>query len=489
MTIAVKQTELFVQNLHARMPFRYGLATLERVPHLILRATCEVDGRPHVGYAADTLPPKWFVKRIEDSYRHEVADMLHVIESACGFAEQLGEHRTAFDLWQAVYAQQMRWATGEEDYPPLLWNFGVSFIERAAIDAACRAAETPFAAALRDGTLGIKLSEIHKPLAEFEPKNLLPQRPLNTLAVRHTVGLTDPITDGEIDPGARLDDGLPQSLEAAIDAYGLRWFKIKLTGSPEDDAQRLAALASLFERKGIHDFRFTLDANENYMQLVTFRELWEQLVADAVVGPFLKRMICVEQPLHRDVAMSMMHEEEVAGWEGRPPMIIDESDDRLDALPEALEAGYVGTAHKNCKGVFKGVANACLLEYHRRSYPDLTYLMTAEDLATVGPVAMPQDTAVVASLGIPHAERNGHHYFRGLEAFPEPIQTAALDAHGDLYRAHDAGFPVLNIVDGQIATGSITAAPFGLAAELDLTALTPLDRWRFDSLGLDEETQ
>jgi len=487
MTIAVKQTELFVQNLHARMPFRYGLATLRRVPHLILRATCEVDGRTHIGYAADTLPPKWFVKRIEDTYRNEVADMLHVIESACGFAEQLGAHRTAFDLWQAVYAQQMQWATREEQYPPLLWNFGVSFVERAAIDAACRAADTTFADAIRDGTLGMKLSEIHRPLAEFEPKNLLPERPLNAIAVRHTVGLADPITDGEIAPAARADDGLPQSLEAAVDAYGLRWFKIKLAGSPEDDAQRLAAIAFLFERKGIDDFRFTLDANENYMQLVTFRQLWEQLADDKAVGPFLQRMICVEQPLHRDVAMSMMHEEEVAGWTDRPPMIIDESDDRLDALPEALQAGYVGTAHKNCKGVFKGVANACLLEYHRRSCPDLTYLMTAEDLATVGPVAMPQDTAVVASLGIPHAERNGHHYFRGLDAFPEAIGNAMLDAHGDLYRAHEAGFPVLDIADGRFAAGSVIAAPFGVAAELDLTALTPLDQWRFDSLGIEAQ--
>lgn len=486
MTLAVQQTDLFIQNLHARMPFRYGLATLERVPHLICRATCEIDGKTFHGLAADTLPPKWFVKRIEDTYRNEVADMLHVIESACGFAEQLGPHANAFDLWQAVYAQQMHWATGEEDYPPLLWNFGVSIIERAIIDAACRAADRPFAAALRDGTLGVKLGEIHKPLFEYEPADLLPERPLSTLAVRHTVGLADPITDAEIDPDSRLDDGLPQSLEAAIDAYGLRLFKIKLTGAADDDRQRLTAVASLLERKGIDDFRFTLDASESFMQLATFRELWEQLIGDVALGPFLERMICVEQPLHRDVAMSMMHEQEVADWDDRPPMIIDESDDRLDALPEALDAGYIGTAHKNCKGVFKGVANACLLEYHRRSNPELNYLMTAEDLANVGPIAVLQDTAVVAALGIPHAERNGHHYFRGLEQFPEAIQQATLDAHSDVYQQHESGFPVLNITAGQLAIDSINQAPFGVAAALDVDALTPLDAWQFASLGFEE---
>lgn len=487
MTLAVTQTDIFIQNLQARMPFRYGLATLERVPHLILRATVEIDGKPHTGLAADTLPPKWFVKRLEDTYRNEVTDMLHVIESACGFAEQLGEHENAFDLWQAVYAEQMKWATGEEAYPPLLWGFGVSIIERAVIDAACRAAGKPFATAVRDGTLGLKLGEIHKPLFGHEPADLLPGRPLQTIAVRHTVGLTDPITDRDIAPGSEIDDGLPHSLEAAIDAYGLRMFKIKLVGSPDDDRDRLNQIAALLDRKGIDDHRFTLDANENYMQLATFREMWEQIKGDTVLGPFLEHMICVEQPLHRDVAMSVMHEEEVADWEDRPPMIIDESDDRLDALPEALDAGYIGTAHKNCKGVFKGVANACLLEYYRRDHPELSYIMTAEDLANVGPIAMLQDTAVVATLGIAHAERNGHHYFRGLEQFPAAVQQATLAAHGDVYQRHEAGFPVLKITDGQIATDSIINAPFGVAAELDLDGLTPLDDWKFDSLGFEEE--
>ena len=33
----------------------------------------------------------------------------------------------------------------------------------------------------------------------------------------------------------------------------------------------------------------------------------------------------------------------------------------LDSLPTALALGYVGTSHKNCKGIVKGIANACLL--------------------------------------------------------------------------------------------------------------------------------
>ena len=96
----------------------------------------------------------------------------------------------------------------------------------------------------------------------------------------------------------------------------------------------------------------------------------------------------------------------------------------LDSLPRALEVGYVGTSHKNCKGVFKGVANACLLSMLNRRQEEAGYLLTAEDLSNVGPVALLQDLAVVSQLGPGHAERNGHHYFRGLAALPADLARA-----------------------------------------------------------------
>ena len=70
-------------------------------------------------------------------------------------------------------------------------------------------------------------------------------------------------------------------------------------------------------------------------------------------------------------------------------------------------------------------------------------MLTGEDLANLGPVALLQDLAMMALLGITHVERNGHHYYRGLSMFPEDWQEAALAAHGDLYRRHEQGFPAL----------------------------------------------
>ena len=97
-------------------------------------------------------------------------------------------------------------------------------------------------------------------------------------------------------------------------------------------------------------------------------------------------------------------------------------------------------------------------------------------------MALLQDLAVVATLGIRHAERNGHHYFTGLAWLPEAVQQSVLAGHGDAYRRHELGFPTLNVAGGRVKLDSIVAAPFGVGVEFDPSRFTPLDEWRFESL-------
>ncbi len=68
----------------------------------------------------------------------------------------------------------------EHDYPPLLWNFGVSLVERAVLDAFCRAKDMTFAEALRSNALGIRLGQVDGDLAGLTPGELLPEQPLRT---------------------------------------------------------------------------------------------------------------------------------------------------------------------------------------------------------------------------------------------------------------------------------------------------------------------
>ena len=83
------------------------------------------------------------------------------------------------------------------------------------------------------------------------------------------------------------------------------------------------------------------------------------------------------------------------------------------------------------------------------------------------PVALLNDLAAMAVLGMGDVERNGHHYFAGLGMFPPALQRAVCSAHPDLYAMRPEGFAALRIVAGALSTRSILAAPFGHALNLD----------------------
>ncbi len=476
MRLQIRQIELTLLNMRTRMPFRYGIVSMTTLPHLFVQCKVEVDGRLESGVAADGLAPKWFTKDPATSLRHDWEEMLHVIESACGPALQSEGADTVFDLWQTLYEAQARWAEAE-NVPPLLAGFGVSLVERAVIEAFCRAQDVNFSTAVRRNLLGIKLDRIHPELAGQTPADLLPEQPRRTLIARHTVGLGDPLWDGDIPDAERLDDGLPQSLQASIRAYGLTHFKIKLYGDPEKDRDRLQRIASLLESEAASNYAFTLDGNEQYHAVEPLEALWRALQQESALAPFLNHLLFVEQPLHRDIALSAAAGQALTRWTERPPLIIDESDGTLDSARIALARGYHGVSHKNCKGVFKGIANACLIAHRQRAEPEGRFLLSGEDLANVGPVALLQDLAAMACLGIDHVERNGHHYFCGLSLLPEEVQEQVLAHHPDLYCRHERGYPTLAIRQGALDVGSVVEAPFGVGFPFDPTRFTPRADW------------
>lgn len=486
----VTATDMRVLNMATRMPFKYGIATLTRLPHLIVRVEIELDGKRFRGFASDGLPPSWFTKNPDQGFEDELNAMLEVTRQAAKHAIDAGEQANPMLLRCEVHqAQAKAFAPRIDRYPPLLYGFGESLVERAMLDAFCRARKQPFGTLLRAGELGDPC-RLRGELDAYAVDQLLPPA-VSKVAVRHTVGLADPIEDADIPQAERVDDGLPQSLSASIDAYGLRYFKIKLSGDADRDIDRLLQIASVLEQKAPGGYHHTLDGNEFFREVEPFRQLWERLIAEPRLSGFMSRLLFVEQPFHRHVALTDDHGESLRAWAGRPTMIIDESDGQICDLEYALRNGYSGTSHKNCKGVFKGIANACLIEKRRGEQPDKVYAFSGEDLASVGPISMLQDIGVAANLGLTHVERNGHHYFAGLSMWPEAVQEATLARHGDLYHMHEHGgarsYPALRIRDGAVAIDSVLNAPFGNAIDLDalgFDALTPLDDWAFASLGM-----
>jgi hypothetical protein len=74
------------------MPFRFGIAEMTEVPHLILQADLEVDGRIERGLAAESLAPKWFTKDPDTSLEEDRLEVLDAIERACGLAMRSKVH-------------------------------------------------------------------------------------------------------------------------------------------------------------------------------------------------------------------------------------------------------------------------------------------------------------------------------------------------------------------------------------------------------------
>jgi len=459
--IEIRAVSLRRADLVTRMPFRYGIATMTALPHLFVVIEAEVDGISQTGVAADHLPPKWFTKDAARDPAEEIGDMLTVIRHAAQAGAGL-RGATFFDVWGQLDQAQRAW--GETaGFPPLLYRFGTALVERALLDAVCRAKGRPFHQLLHNNDLGLRLGELHGELDGMSPHGLLPPKPLEQIFCRHTVGLSDPLRAGDNADDPR--DTLPHALESCIDSYGLRHFKIKVTADPAFSLPRLRETFTIISECCGANFRFSVDGNESFSSIAEFREFWEAAMADPLIAATLGNLLFVEQPLHRDVALSHDAAAELRTWDTRPPFIIDESDSSLEALPAALEAGYSGITHKNCKGVVKGIANACLLEKRRRARGS-ALIMSGEDLANVGPVAVTQDLAVQAALGNASVERNGHHYFAGLSAWPEHVRAAMAEAHSDLYGGPLRLCP-LRIDAGMLRLTSVNARPFGCGPVFD----------------------
>lgn len=473
--ITLRSAEFFRLELRARMPFRYGIATMTDVPQLIARLTFDLDGKAETGLAADLLPPKWFTKDPARGLADEIGEMLRVIRAAVRHAHGI-RAASAFEFWRELYAAQTAWAAPEK-LPPLLANFGTSFVERALIHAVCRARKATLAGALRENFLGIDLGAIEPQLRGTSPRDYLPAVPPAEVFARHTVGLSDPITVGDLAVGERVDDGLPQTLDKVIRFYGQRHFKIKINGEAARDRERLERMAAVLTAECGGDFAFSLDGNESFHDVAAFADYFRGLRTVPALRDFWARLMYVEQPWHRSVALAPAIGELARAWPDRPPIIIDESDAELASLPTALELGYAGTSHKNCKGVFKSVVNAGLLAQRRAA--GLPTVLSGEDLGNVGPISTLQDLAAQAALGVTSVERNGHHYFAGLAQFPGALQKHALAQHGDLYIRAGVGpvagpmsdWPRLDIQRGGLALGSVNAAAFGVPGEIDLSEL------------------
>jgi hypothetical protein len=483
MRVALKESTLGLRNSTTRIPFRYGTASLTRCPQAVLQVVVECDGEQQRGFSGDCLPPSWFDKSPGKDFARQIDDMLRVIGLARSvYGGAFAAETEFFPAWLSCQ-EQIRRQCNEWDLPPLLASFGSSLLERAILDAACRRHGLAFAQAVRSNLFGIDASAVHPELRGASPIDWLPAEPLQTVYVRQTIGLIDPLTVADIAPADRLWDGWPQAIEEYATRRGVRYYKVKVSNRFEQDLERLTRLARLLESHLGREYRVTVDGNEQYKRAEDFEELVAAIRARPELATLWANVLAMEQPFDRNVALDAANRRGLRELSRAKPVIIDESDGTLDAYRQALDTGYRGVSSKNCKGAIRSILNAGLTWLHNDRGRRVDFLMTGEDLCTVGIVPVQSDLCLAATLGLQHVERNGHHYHPGLSYLPEPQRRAALAAHPDFY-VEEQGIIGPRIDEGCFRISSLHGPGFGFAVEPDMSAMEPVETWTFESLGL-----
>ena len=477
---AIEDVQFFVRNRTLRLPFRYGKACLTAAPllHCRLRARGE-NGDAAEGVSADMLPPKWFDKSPEKTFRNNIDELIlaaRIGERA--FRAAAASSRTAFEIWQAAEANAREEAS-RHGLNGLTTGFGVSVLERAMLDAACRIAARPFHEFVRTNALGLHPEFVHSELAGWTLAECIPANPVDSIAIRHTVGFADPILDDDLDASETQSDPIPRSVEGWIREGGVRYFKIKVSGDTEADCQRLDALAKLFESQCPEGYHVSLDGNEQFPRLDALKTWYEAIGTRPSVSTLLDRILYLEQPIERTLALDYRVDDDEL-----PPLILDESDDSVDAFYRAQKLGYRGCSVKNCKGVIPALLNGMLIHKYNEQQPG-AYFLTSEDLCNQPIVPLQQDLCTLSTLGISHSERNGHHYGGTANHLSAAETKAVLAEHADLYSAQGSTV-ALRINAGRLAIASVHREGFGVSVQTDFESMTPLEDWAFESLGVED---
>jgi hypothetical protein len=450
--LALRELAFFERPVPFVRPFRFGAVTINASTQIFVRVEIEVEGKgTSIGATAELLAPKWFDKRPHLSSEETAAELRRSLQIARDLYLSRNGFETAFGLHAARVDAQVA-ACAKEDIPRLAAGYGPAEIDKAILDALLRSLGVNFFEGLAANVAGIDASLTPDLGNEGIAKFLAGRRRLDRVAVRHTVGLDDQI-EGE----GGVSDPAQNS--------GARTFKLKLNGDPEADAARLIRIGKELTTLP-YDYQVTLDANEQYADLAVLGTLVDRLDRDDALKPIAAKLLYIEQPMPRDITR-----QSPLGILSKRDFIIDEADDSYDAFPAAKALGYRGISSKSCKGIYKSIVNATRAQ--KWSADGGKFFIAGEDLTCQAGLAVQQDLALGALIGVSHAERNGHHYVDGFANTPAHEAEAFLSAHPDLY-ARDGDTIRLSIHDGDLLTGSLISPGFASGAHPDWAALKPL---------------
>jgi L-alanine-DL-glutamate epimerase-like enolase superfamily enzyme len=435
------------EEFHYRAPYQFGGRSVDRVT--ILNVNCRVRtmgggdaGKDAWGFGSMTLGNAWAFPAVP----HEaglgamkaLADALRPLTAACD------ERGHPIDLFRALEPEYLRAAAAVSAARAL----------PAAIPKLCTlVVASAFDAAIHDAygkAFGVSAYETYGPSfmqrdlshdlgPEFKGEYLdryVPSAPRATTPVFHSVGASDPLEAADV--RARIDDGLPNTLDEWIPRDGLRRFKIKLNGGNLDaDVDRIVRIDRVVTRvqagRGVTDWKYLLDFNEGCPNVAYLLDCLRR-VREATPSGF-DRILYIEQPTARDLKRdraNVMHDAARLR-----PVVIDESLTDLETLLLAREMGYTGVALKACKGQTQAMLMAAAAQ-------KFGMFLCVQDLTCPG-------ASLIHSAGIA-ARVPGN---AGIEANARQFVPSAS-------APWEARFPGLfTIRDGVMQTGQLTGAGLG----------------------------
>lgn len=338
-----------------RAPYQFGGRTVDRVTLLNVDLRVRTgDGKDAWGFGSMPLGNAWAFPGVPyDASLGAMTALAGELRRQTAACDERGHPIDLFRALEPVYAKAAADTSRTQGLtaplPKLAMLVVASAFDAAIHDAYGKAFGVSSYETYGPAFMGRDLShDLGRAFAGEFLDRYVPSTPRARTPVFHSVGASDPIDNADVT--ARLDDGLPNTLEEWIARDGLTRFKIKLNGgNAAADYDRIIRIDRTVRRilapRGV-DWKYLLDFNEGCPNVGYLLDLLARVKAATPDG--FARILYIEQPTGRDLARdrgNVMHEAARLC-----PVVADEALTDLETLLLAREMGYTGVALKACKG-------------------------------------------------------------------------------------------------------------------------------------------
>jgi hypothetical protein len=216
MKVKLEQVDRFERDVRLRLPFRFGVITVTESVHAIVRVRISLeDGRSSEGVAAEALAAKWFEKSPEFTDAQNLDQLRQSLDIAIDHYKGRG-FDMPFGLFAGTYRTQQE-RSAQLGLNPLVASYGPALLDRAILDALGKATGQSFATMISTNVPGIETTDLTPDIKDAHLQPFLAGlKPGETIDLRHTVGLVDPLTAADRPEADRVNDGLPETLEEVV---------------------------------------------------------------------------------------------------------------------------------------------------------------------------------------------------------------------------------------------------------------------------------